>query len=173
MLLQKWLPFTEGWNNLCAKYGNYFQSGRYSKLLWSEKCRIRGIGSAWDYEVGIMHSLLASNIWCFMGFWACLLILKRAIIRKRCHIILPQHLEEFEWNKHGHGSASLFFISSVEQAWVVPCVICLWTGIFSGKSSRLNWSNRHAILTSLSDTMMSCCCAESCFLLWVLHQMGM
>lgn len=45
------------------------------------------------------------------------------VFLKRCHIILPQNLKEVEWNKYGHGIASLFFISSVGQAWAVPCVI--------------------------------------------------
>lgn len=58
---------------------------------------------------------------------------------------------------------NLFFISSVRQAWVVPCVIFLWIPVFSDKSSRLDWSNGHAILTFLSDTKTSCCCAECCF----------
>lgn len=156
MLLQKWLPFTDGWNNLCAKSGNYFQSGRYFKLLWSEKCRIRGIGSVWDYEVSIMSSLLASDILCFMGYWECrLLSYYCLVLPKRCHIILPQNLKEVEWNKYGHGITNLWFISSVGQEWAVPCVISLWAHVSSDKSSRLNWSNEQTILTSLSDTKVS------------------
>lgn len=156
MLLQKWLPFTDGWNNLCAKSGNYFQSGRYFKLLWSEKCRIRGIGSVWDYEVSIMSSLLASDILCFMGYWECHLLSYYCLVfPKRCHIILPQNLKEVEWNKYGHGITNLWFISSVGQEWAVPCVISLWAHVSSDKSSRLSWSNEQTILTSLSDTKMS------------------
>lgn len=152
MLLQKWLPFTDGWNNLCAKSGNYFQSGRYFKLLWSEKCRIRGMGTMWDYEVCIT-SLLASDILCFMGNWEChLLSYYCLLLPKRCHIILPQNPKEVEWNKHGHRITNLFFISSVGQAWAVPCVISF------EHTSQINVTGSIGVMSRLyqdvSDTWM-------------------
>lgn len=148
MLLQKWLPFTDGWNNLCAKSGNYFQSGRYFKLLWNEKCRIRGIGSVWDYEVSIM-SLLASDILCFMGYWECHLLSSYCLFfsKKMSHYFAtkPERgwMEQiWSWNQ----KAIFHQLSGTGMG----CSLCdfLWTLISSDKSNRLNCSNEQTVPTS-------------------------